>query len=1651
MAEIAHGEIKVTLSDRDALAGLERTKAQFDRTMKDIGRETATAKIDAELRPFEQKLEKAKRKLRELQGKKAATIEIDGDTTDLDEKIAAAQLKVKRLDGKVAKVQIKVEGEKQALAELKRVEAANDRIRVANQRRSDAEAKTARQRMTGNAQEAVQVVKLQKEYARLTDQLERLDKKRPIGREARAKVALDTKGVYAQMELVKARLNVLGEIPPVHIKADIDQKGLKRVQQMFGDFVSKMGNKAAGIGDVAVRLGPFTASIRQLGVVMALLGPSVLDVAGSLGALIGVVGAGIAGAAAVGTAAVTGLGIGLIGFKLSLRNTSQEVGNARTAIKALTKAQEGGDPKKIAAAQKNLNAVMKNVSPLARNAAEGIEKFYTNWDKHTKVTQKNFGDIAKNGFQALNKITPMWAKSTNQLSGTLDKSLKGGFKFLEGGEFKRMFTGITSNFNSFLTPALHGLGALGIVFGRITESASKLLPAAGKGFDSWATKLEHAVQPGQKLDNTIKRLGDDARDTGRFFMALGRLLITVFGGGEPAGAKMLNSMTAALNRWNNELKTTQGQNGLHDFFSRATAGATALFHALAPLVTTFVQWATNLSPAVTFLLNFVTGATKAAGAVGALVNKMISLTGLSGPLKVLAGTLGAMWAVGKIGAFVSMLARAVTLMKELGAINSLKAIASGGLIKGVMAGAGAGAAGAEAGAAATAARTTASALAVEEASAGAATGAVAGLTAESAILTGGLSLLAAGAVIGGYKLLTMKDSADKVKDSIKDAAKVTDDLNKVTGALGATQNAAGQETTSYAQSVKTVSGLKDHLNELERKGKTNTDEYRDTVARLNAALQDRTTHQKTLQKLMGQASQLESRATSDRQKANSAESNYNKALKDRDRLLGMKNSRTEHDPAFMGQLAKAEDNVTKAHEALIKSNKALTASEAAAAIGAIQYQRGIKGFPALAGAAAAAVGRLAAANAKAAHAVGTKFIDPKDAMNVANSANKSIKSGVKQSVVLKIIADSSNADTAIARLKAARFTPKELNIIAKGGKEAIALLTQIKGRKLTAKQQRIAQTGGPQLLALIAKIIGTKIPEKKARVRPDVAAAQSALAGIISQLARITSKTVTVTTKHLVLGGNAGGAAGGALSGLASGGVNGVPTGDKVTAQDRNNIKSLGKKEMRRASTFTPTKGERTNGPRYISGDSTHPEFVISTHPAYRKRNKGILGTAAGMLGAAVPAFALGGSALYQGNVSSGGVYSASTNLGHGPDLVAKKSGKTVKRGSDSFKKREKKASASGRGYVKYIDSLLVAQDDWEQTVSQREAAVDEPETFLKETGRITDPKTGEDLGPKLEVDQGVVNTYKAQLQAVQDAVAQLLQVIMTIIAAIPQALQAISTEEVYRNANIKNINEDIHQDKAIIANHDKGKNATKNDKDIVKRYKERLKDDQKALGDEKDQLHRIREDRAKLYDDRRNAGFSLVEAQQHKQSSFADIQGVDGIVTGQMNDETQTEQSLITGGGSGGDGSGSGNSNPELSIDAQSAIASNLKYQALQSFGSNMTGLATTGLGTPGLLIGQQANPSTLGGGINGSMSGAAAGQSAGSMAQGLGAGQQAGNMLATTAAGHATPRGAVASPSAPATPAAPTVNVTNNYAAPPPDPHTWSKGVAFELGATV
>lgn len=1181
-----------------------------------------------------------------------------------------------------------------------------------------------------------------------------------------------------------------------------------RILGRFGDILD-------GLSNMTVRIGPFTATLRKLGVAMAFLAPTIFDVVGALGALVSVAGAGLAGAATVGLSAVTGLGLGAVGLLFSMRNTAQEVKNVRTQINALQKAQEKYGPTagKTVTEQRRLNTMLKQVSPLAAQTALGIEKFYTNWDKHTNTTRQNLGNVAREGFNALDKVTPQWAARTNEMSSTLNKKLGEAFNYIATTGRSKIFgrTGIMGLFNQALPSLLNGLNHVGQAFINIGQEGARYLPRAFSAFSRLSKSLLAFTQ-GDNFGNTVKQWVDSAQDLARFLGAAGRVLVHFFGAGVSAGRNFVQSMTQGLNSWDRFLRSAEGRNKTAQWFNQSVKGATALWHAIAPLATTFFTWAANLSPIFTQFLN-------GAAAIAKAVTQLIKLVGLQGPLGTLAATLGALWAVGKISAatravigFSSALLGLKTAQAAIAGVGGAAALGGPGAVvrrgavpvqnvddrmEGMMF---------AAGGVATAER-VAPAMTKAARATGLLRGAMTGLGSAVGFANPyvGAAIVGAAALYGAYRLLTRgaRDAKKALQEGAQASGTAAQSYRDNTTSLADASSAHKQAAIDVRAARKELANAK--------KG---TDDYKQAQLNLQSA----------------QRQLLITGESVKNQNADRAKAAATQVRAEQQRLEAFDKLNKAQIKSFEFESKSATDDVRKqrAIEGLNKLeqqraamvDKVNAALNRQAAVSA-NTQRATAGLTPVLGQAEQKLGALARLSKTASVKVALKFDKPADVGRVAASAAASLRAGTPARIVTRIVADSSSAEQAVKRLQQARLTDKKFEIIAQGGTGAVRTLEQIAGRRLTDKEfrtimhggdgalltlakilgiklgtktQRIMETGSGTVIGALAKILGIRLPNKSTTVTANTGGAFGPLQSIIGLLGSIQSKTVTVTT-HLVTTGS------GKVLPRAKG--RGPQGSEQALVGEGSNFRG--------ATEFIANQrtGQVAKVTKPTLMNLTKDDYVIPTEAAFAARGRKLM--AEFMKSQGIPGY----------------------RSSRRPKITH------VKRGTNP----EKVGAV-----VKYKD-LQTDEEDLNKKITIAERKVKEPDTFLKQVS------TDAEGNPIYQIDQSAVTTYRNQLEEVRKLQAQLVTgtdgsggLMGQMIEQAGKVYKALDTYRTRRNSNIKVAERAISTNKGLLKS---------KDKDTVKAAKDRIKKDEATIKSERDLISQSRDVQKDISDDERDIKIS--------------------------------------------------------------------------------------------------------------------------------------------------------------------------------------------------
>ena len=1073
---------------------------------------------------------------------------------------------------------------------------------------------------------------------------------------------------------------------------------------MIGKGFDKVGDMAGKLSDMTVRLGPFTSSIRGLGLALSVLGPVIVDIVGSLGALVGSVGAAAVGAGALGIALVGGAIPALGGLFAVMKPVVQKFSEINKASKAYSDAvdKHGKSSDQAKKKLKEFNNVMGSADKQTKAAFLSAGNLGKAWNKATAPGQAAGLRIIANGLTFAKKNMGSFATETNRGMGILEKSSKNFMDTLHVSAFERM----GHNFNSFLRPAIAGVGHLTNYLAEVGRVASRSLPGVGKTFNKWTAGLLKGTGSQKFVDNVNKMI-DSAKTLGRFLTSAGRLTVTFFGGGVNAGNKMLDTMTAAMNRWNTALKGPQS-NKLGSFFNDSVAGTQSLYNALSPLVSMFAKWAIQIAP---IARAFFDGTSAVAG----FVHEIASISVLRGPITAIVTTLGALWAFNKIRtATTAVSAFTSALMGLSRAQGAVAATSAAGSIERTGVAAAAGAAGARRqmpaagfastpiiapGAAANAERAAASTTRLARASNLAKMGlmGLGGAVTGFATVGAGLGTLVVGAAAGMYLWASRTREFTKQEQKAQKAGQALSQLlpamksgaiDLASSSLGAAQ---AERDVASAQKQSVEEGKT--LSKMRKDGKKGTAEYNDLLAQhkdtlmsvrqaelsaaaakqqtINMNRQEKATIQAALKAAHDQMSDRKKQVADLGKNKLSEEyatvaANAKKAGKSVKDYLATSETMTAHPKDKLveyGDALAAQTRATKAYQHAVDMANLSEANRS----------RALRGLVPLADSAAKAISTVTRLGGKnLATKISLKYDDPGKAAAVAKKAGSALKAGVPKSVATRIVANSGSAESAMKRLQAAKLTPKKLTIIENGGKKAIATLEQIMGRKLTKKEQKIAEKGGANVLSLLRKLASAAddLPDPKIQV------SQQGAQGVYSQVKRVSDALFGIKPKHVDVSASVSGTGdahslgdaiasvhdksvtvtatahkngsfGGLFSFWATGGMPmSAANGQAMPPDQRKVQRAAGTAQL---SGARKTQGGKYTQPTLLVGEESKTEYVIATNPKYRKRNQGFVRHAAKALG----------MDTLDGPVNDGGSKSAAsggiTSAAGGASLRAKK------------------------------------------------------------------------------------------------------------------------------------------------------------------------------------------------------------------------------------------------------------------------------------------------------------------------------------------------------------------------------------------------------------
>jgi hypothetical protein len=1753
---IASGEIHVEVNDREALASLRRIDSEFERTMRDIDRESATVDIDADVRGLKRSLrdaerevkeynkrieaaesERSKAQLRRFQAQKQAAVEqakreLDAARARLSQQQAENKQHAvtdKRLAAITKRDEARARVEAKAAQARERQQRQELRLREQNERamlrEQSAEERRARQR----EREIRDVPRLEQAYLRLHDKLDKLAEarrkaRRPFDERAMLKITVEEDIAKGEIERIRdeVRRRVGREPIEIPVKPELGrrwgehlrvefgrnngvltavaasvglnighnmrggiQRGLNRgLTNVAGEAVKglggaalrglltvtqRIGHAAAGLADSTIRLGPFTTTIRKAIVGLSLFAPIILDVIGALGALTGSVGAATLGLGALGTAVVGGGIPAMLGMGLVIKQVIGEFSDVAKAQKAYDDALQKGNTDLAAKKLKELKAVMGNVSDETVKQIGLWDKVQSQFKRDTAPARASVWKLIGEGIQTASDLLPMFTRRTNEAMDVAERGLSGWMRGLRSAGGRSALDEMMGNFNASLGPALDGMGSLLAYFGRVGQIASRVLPGMAKDFRDWADGVNSVDT--HTLEGKVDRVIGSLRAVGRFLLSGGRLMKAFFGAGVDSGNDFLDTMTQAMDGWTAWINSVEGQESLGDFFDEAIDGTRALWNTLQPVVSSFVRWAANIAP---FSRAFFEGA----AAIAAVVGELLELTALRTPVTALVTTLGALWAIGKIRAATTALYGFTTALLGISAAGRAAgaAGAAGGVIDLLTGRRGKGGLGTlgKVGAGAAIADLTLdfADLGNNVDDAGRKTGRTRGILAalSGAAVKAAPTLLRLGTVAGiaGTAALLFGGEAKTAADRANELTEAANELSKGVkeGAEQSSRafNVLADSSLGLRQGKSELRAAQKEVDRLTRQGKTGSAEYAAALDRLNQALSSVTQMERARRRAMEAVRQVNQLLTGSTEGTTRAMEAQNKAAEEARRWIDLRKADDVEDitgkkiwqltaediakygdqlPIIEGreeEFAEALDATKSAIQAVTSAREADIKAAAQQMTNAANLQRGLKGFRALGQQAGDTMVRLAKAiGGSKTMEIAIKFPNPRQVQGVMRAMNAAIRSGTPGKRVFDVVANSKTAEEAMRKLNRIKITPKRLEIIEDGGDKALRMIRRLTGTKMPQKVLDIIGSDR-DAKAKVKALIRMGIPKKTALMLGDNRDAlrkareansqkltplwQRILrnivnpAGLFSNLSPII-QPVLRKVKNLFADGGM----------YASGGPASQPDPRKQERAAR--TADLSGNPRRAVS-------QKVNKPTYLTGEEATPEVIVSTNPKYRKRNQHYAALAARMVGLQTvdPSTGL---PIQAADGYAGGNFA---RKGKGPAFHPDKE-INRKRKFKPSKKAKAKFKAT-RSWNSYVANLETQQGYWEREVSIRESKVREPEdTIVRDPAKdkvVVDPVSGEQTkveaykaNPKIE------SQYKPDLQHVINAMNTLMAIVKELVRAIPLAISANRQEYSHRSGSI-----DWLEDKA---RKEKGKlrDAKKEDKpkhrrriDAWEAEIERHRTEQRALNQDRDALKEKRVD----------AGFDWREYMIQRGDYIKEKQTAQPDAKAEAQEQTEAGMPDAGTGGGSGDGSGSDAGAGGLSYSQQAAIADSAKANILKEFGSNFS---TNTSGTPGGVggAGTGAGQSAQGG----LAALANVGTSGGGVAADLTAGRQA---MASSASASAAVAGGPSGSSGAAGGVGATTNIGGDktiiveakFATVPPDPHTFVKGVEFEVG---
>lgn len=1690
---IADGVVRVSADTTPAERDVAAFQRDFDRRMAAMDRQRATAEVDLRSHKFDREYAKIKTRLADMASEEADP-EVTLDTEKFYAEKKKLQAQLKQIDAYKTRVRVdssELKEAQRAGEELDKQQAAYDkhqeqryrRERVRTREHSRAVEEDARrtkrriveegrawsenekrvrrslvleararreneaynrarakgERETARLMDAAHdddvrrirdLDKLRVAYAKALGERQRFERTtgRPLGLTRTANELRQIRAMASETNLLEHAIHKLGGTV-----ADIDPD-MERHQGLLSKW-------ATSLAAVRLQMGFFSATLRQLAVGIVTVGPIVTGLAGGLVSLVGVLGTGLAGALAVSGAALGGFAASALGVGLVLKPTIDDFNAAIDASDALAKAElkYGKASDQAKTAQERLNNTLKGISPVARQAISDWGRMKQAWSDQTAGAKRPIFDALGQSIRTMQALLPQFAADTVKTTRVASAAWQKWMVALRSPEGKRSLHELMANFRAAIPGFADGLGSLAAMMGRISVSASKLLPSLSRGFADWAQGLEDSVGSGAKLDSKIERLVDHMRSVGKLAQSAGRFLFNFFDTSADSGQDLVDTLTRVLDRWNAFVQSADGEASLREFFAEAAEETKQFFAVLGRLSTFLFTMGRALAPLTDSILQVMT-------LVGDLVNAFKPLKSI---MQVVGYGFAAKFLLTGLSNAVGVAGALYTNLRKIALLG-----AGGGILGGIFGGKGKAPSGREF---STVAKT-----------AGAATAASTALSRLGAI---GLAA-AVGIGAATFGLTKLEGALDNSNDSLSETAPLLEEAKEAwEQAFGKAPAQANKYNEVLDKQVELSRRLKD-AREAANKAKPGS--QKELAAQRQVAALERQQVQNQVQLGQRRTQILQAARTelsTARERIRAAKDLISASQKERKALemSGVGPGTDKYDERLRAEAA-AQREVAQARRDAARASAVLAAST-------LNIRRQNEGLKPVAQATLEQLRQLEQFAGRRAAGRVARFVDPQDVDRAAKLANN-LRAVGRGAQAKNILVSTKGADQSISKLRqlqktSAKVDRKTISINArtKGGEQAKQQLTG-----LSRLSQRVA--GAPATLRVLAKTdnarqavralqellrgienrryqaqldlidrTSPKIPAVQARLRAAAATKHQAKIEAIDKtgtavrsadnaLRSAASKrhAAKITAINQTAAGI--GDAESALNAIAGRtikipiygvyrGTEGSPPGSNYQGGPSAYVRSFaagGDERQRmldraaeRAVVRQGNRSQKVSKPTMLTGEEAprHPEYVIATNPAYRDANERYLGAAARDLGyEVVPAYAKGKAPKKKAKKAGAQAAAADKRrqlLSNGPKATKSGGGKKV--AASHFPGvgklfNEKPINAE-------IGHINVLEENYEHRKTREEAAIN--------AGRLDNwtwewyrQNQREERAARKKLRDTIIPNQIERVEGHRDKATQFLTKGAGRPGKVKEAARGVNRAKAAYDAI----------DRDDFADGDKGSKAYKDSKDDAKRSYQKAK---RRLDIIKREVKR-----AKALQKEAKANLSKLRNQQREQNNPIEIteddeQYITDVETGLVEKPYENfAEKAAAKAKEEEDARLSGADTPSLG--EQTATYNALREDLYKQFASNITGVGGTAA--------SGASPS---GGV----------VSSGGFGPAL---HSVGNPAGATPQALAAIGGGPSAQTAPETKGGGrpdrVTNVTNNFAAPPPDPHTWTRQQEFELG---